>query len=215
VVWVLLRNMRGQTSGGLTMAAYAGSLRKLTQNRPLLTILVATGGFTIVQTAVGTFLPVYLRNDLGYQQVETGLLLAAAQVGGIVSQPVMGFLSDRFGRQGVLVPALVFLGVGVLAVGTVPAGWPLVVSVVFMGAFQFPLMALFLASAMDIVGQEVQATTVSLVFGAGSIFGSFSPALAGLLADRFGVQAVFLYGAAVAVLAAALLLLGPRHARQD
>lgn len=210
VVWVLLRKMQGQTSGNLTMTAYFTSLRTLFRSRPLLTVLLVTGGFSMVQGAVATFLPLYLRNDLGYERIETGLLLSAAQVGGIVSQPVMGFLSDRFGRRQVLMPALLCLGAGVAAVGSVPPGWPLVVTIVFMGAFQFPLMALFLASAMDIVGQDLQATTVSLVFGAGTIFGSFSPALAGFLADRYGVGAVFPYAATVAIIAAALLLLGPR-----
>lgn len=58
-------------------------------------------------------------------------------------------------------PALLLcLGMGVADVGSVPAGWPLVATIVFMSAFQFPLMALFLGSAMDMVGQELQATTV-------------------------------------------------------
>lgn len=212
IVWVLLRNMQGQTSGNLSMAGYARSLRQLVRNRPLLRVLLVTGCYSMVQGAVATFLPVYLRNDLGYERIQTGAFLSAAQVGGIISQPIMGFLSDRFGRRAVLAPSLLCLGAGVLAVGVVPAGWPLAVTVVVMGAFQFPLMALFLASAMDMVGQEVQATTVSLVFGSGTIFGSLSPALAGFLADSFGVQVVFFYAATVAAAAAVLLLLGAQEA---
>lgn len=208
-VWVLMRTMQGQTSGNLTLAGYLRSLRHLFRNRALLTILLVTGGYSMVQIAVMTFLPIYLR-DLGYLPIAMAGFLAAAQVAGIVSQPVLGLLSDRFGRRAVLVPSLLCLGAGILAVGMVPDGWPLAATVTAMGAFQFPLMALFLAAAMDAVGEEVQATTVSLVFGTGTIFGSLSPALAGFLADAFGVGIVFFYAAAIAVAASALLFFGGR-----
>lgn len=213
IVWLLLRNVHGQT-GNLSMPAYLDSLKQLMRNRTLLTVLLATGAYSMVQIAIVTFLPVYLRNNLGYERVETGLFMAAAQVGGIVSQPVLGLLSDRFTRRAVLVPSLLVLAAGILSVGLVAPGWPLIVAVTLMGAFQFPLMALFLASAIDVVGQEVQATIVSLVFGTGTIFGSFSPALAGFLADTFGIQVVFFYASAIAVLGASLLFMAGRGARR-
>lgn len=210
VVWVLMRQLRGQSSGGVTVAAYFATLRRLLAGGPLLVILLVTGTYSMVQLAVGTFLPIYLRNDLGYQPSDVGLYLAGAQVGGIVSQPLLGAASDRFGRRAVLMPSLLLLGAGVMLVGSAPAGLPLAAAIIFMGAFQFPLMALFLASAMDIVGENVQATTVSLVFGSGTIFGSLSPLIAGTLADALGVRTVFGYGAALAVVAAGVLFIGSR-----
>ncbi len=208
MVWVLIRNMRGQSRGNLSMAAYLGSLRHLLGRRSLVIVLLVTGLFSMVQSAVSTFLPVYIRLDLGYSALEMAAFLSAAQVAGIVSQPFLGLFSDRFGRRAVLVPSLLILGIGTLVIGIVPPGWPLAVTVTAMGAFQFPLMALFLASALDIVGEDVQATIVSLVFGAGTIFGSISPALAGFLADTYGLTIVFFYSAAIAVIASGLLLFG-------
>jgi len=213
MVWGLIRNMRGQSRGNLSMSAYLGSLRQLLRRREMVIVLLVTGGFSMVQSAVSTFLPVYIRLDLGYSALEMAAFLSAAQVAGIVSQPFLGLFSDRFGRRAVLVPSLLFLGIGTLVIGIVPAGWPLAVTVTAMGAFQFPLMALFLASALDIVGEDVQATIVSLVFGTGTIFGSISPALAGFLADTFGLTVVFFYSAAIAFIASGLLLLGGRSPR--
>lgn len=211
VVWFLVRDLRGHASGGVSVAAYGATLKRLLSGGPLLMILLVTGGYSMVQLAVATFLPVYLRGELGYDAGQVGWFLFAAQAGGIVSQPLLGLASDRFGRRAVLIPSLLILASGVMIVGIVPAGLPLAAAITLMGAFQFPLMALFLASAMDIVGEEVQATTVSLVFGSGTIFGSISPLLAGSLADSFGVRAVFPYAAALAVIAAGVLFIGGRR----
>lgn len=204
VVWLLMRNVKGETNSNLTMAGYLRSVKTLVRNRALLTILLTTGCYSMVQGAVATFLPVYLQLELGYSSLQMTAFVSAAQVAGIVSQPILGHLSDHYSRRVVLVPSLLLLGVGLVATGLAPSGWPLLVAVTLTGAFQFPLMALFLASAMDNVGAEVQATTVSLVFGIGTIFGSVSPAIAGFLADTVSVQAVFYYAAALAMTASAL-----------
>jgi MFS family permease len=204
LVMVLVRHMQGQTSGNSSLRSYLNAVRRLLERPALLTILGVTGLYSMVQVAVLTFLPIYIQADLGYSPFQMTAFIAAAQVAGIVSQPVLGHLSDRFGRRAVLAPSLLCLGVGVLATGLVPSGWPLAATVTAMGAFQFPLMALFLASAMDVVGAEVQATTVSLVFGISTLFGSFAPAFAGALADAYGLRTVFVVAAVVAALAAAI-----------
>lgn len=213
VVWVLMRNLQGQTTSELTFERYLRAVQRLVSNPAVLTVLVVTGCFSMVQGALWTFLPVYLRIDLGYSDLQMGAFVSAAQVAGIMSQPILGHLSDRLGRKTVLAPSLLLLALGVLAVGLAPPGWPLAVSVTLMGAFQFPLMSLFLATAMDEEGEEVQATTVSLVFGIGTIFASLSPTIAGFLADAFAVRVVFFYCAAFGVLGAIVLLARGRARR--
>jgi MFS family permease len=78
-----------------------------------------------------------------------------------------------------------------------------------MGAFLFPLMSINLAAAMDLVGTGVQATTVSLVFGSAVVVSGLSPAVAGALADAYGVPSTFLWAAGI-VLATALVAAGTR-----
>lgn len=212
-IWFLIRDLKGQASGGVTLAGYWATLKRMLTGGPLLLILLMTGGYSMVQLAVSTFLPLYLRNELHYQTAEVGWFLFAGQAGGIVSQPLLGIASDRFGRRAVLVPSLLMLAGGVFLLGIVPPGLPLIATVTVMGAFQFPLMSLFLASAMDIVGQEVQATGVALVFGSGTLFGSLSPLLAGSLADAYGIQVVFSYAAILALVTASVLFFGSRKGR--
>jgi MFS family permease len=61
----------------------------------------------------------------------------------------------------------------------------------------------------------VQSTVVALIYGAGFL-GTFSPYIAGLLVDEFGIHSAFLYGGVVSVLATVVLipLRLPRTARQ-
>lgn len=202
VVWLLMRTTAGHLSVTTSFARYVAGLRQFVTNPHLALIFVSVGGFSMAQAAVNTFLPIYLRNELNYEPLAAAGYLFLGQVAGIASSPLLGYLSDRYGRRATLVPSLLMLALGIFALSVAPEGLALILSVGLIGAFMFPLMALFLATAMDRVGTAVQATTVSLVFGIGTLFGSLSPTIAGVLADAFGVRSAFHWGGVVAVLAA-------------
>ena len=121
-----------------------------------------------------------------------------------MSQPLMGFASDRLGRKLILVPSLAILGLSFIGLSIAPSGWMFGLVVLVMGAFLFPLMSILLASAMDLVVLGAQATTVSLVFGSAIVVSAFAPALAGVLADSIGTEAAFIFGAGL-VLSVSLL----------
>lgn len=206
LIWVLLRNIPVQTSQNTTIVEYISSVTKLLRNRKLLLVLIFAAGFSGAQSTVLTFLPIYLDEDKGFQSVAIGLYLSLAQVGGILSQPIMGYISDRLGRKVVLVPSMIILGLSFLGISLASNGI-LFGSVIFlMGAFSFPLMALFLASAMDLVDTGTQATTVSLVFGAAIVVSAFAPALAGILADNVNTESAFLFASVIALSTALLTL---------
>ena len=203
-IWALLRAIPPGKSSGASMMEYLGSISGLLRNGKLLLVLIFAAGFAGGQSTILTFLPIYLDEDLGASSVTIGLYLSLAQVGGIVSQPVIGFASDRLGRKLILAPSLALLGLSFIGLGIAPSGWMFGVVVLFMGAFLFPLMSILLASAMDLVEVGAQATTVSLVFGAAIVVSAFAPALAGVLADSAGTEAAFMFGAGL-VLSASLL----------
>ena len=75
------------------------------------------------------------------------------------------------------------------------------------GAFLFSTTSLLVTAAVDVAGNEVQATTVSLVYSALSIFTALGPLAAGFLADEVSVRSVFLLAASLALLASILSLL--------
>ena len=200
LVATMLRGLRGESGEAESFRSYLGSVRQVIRQPAMITILVITGGFISAQASVYTFLPIYLREDLLYTSLETSAFLSVAQVSGIVSQPAMGFLSDRFSRKAVILPSILMLAITVFAIPLVGSGLPLLLVVVVMGAFNFPLMAIILAAALDVSGDDVPATTVSLVFGATVVFSSLAPGLAGVLADTTGdVTAAFFMSAGISL----------------
>ncbi|MSQ09786.1 MAG: MFS transporter [Dehalococcoidia bacterium] len=209
VVWYMMRSAHSETAGGTaSFGSYVGSLKQFVTDSRLTFLFVSVGGFSTAQAAVNTFLPLYFRLDLGYDPWQTAGFVALGQVAGVASSPVLGYLSDRFGRVTVLVPSLMALALGIFGIGIFPDGPLLLLAVAWVGAFMFPMMALYLATAMDVVGVNVQATTVSLVFGIGTLFGSLSPLVSGALADAYGRNSAFYWGASVAVVAAVVLVMG-------
>ena len=156
------------------------------------------------QSAVMAFLPVYLNEDLGYEFVVIGLFMSGAQVTGIVVQPIMGWLSDRFGRKVVLVPCTTAMGLLIAALKFANSEALLILTILAMGAFLYSLHTIYIASAMDVAEGQAQSTVVSLIYGA-SFLGAFSPWVAGVIVDRTEISNAFIYGG-VMVIAGAILL---------
>jgi len=207
-VWLMLQRTWGnRTDATATIAVYLRSVQELLGNRRILILLVMVVGYSATQSAIITFLPIYIQLDVGYSASVMSLYIAASQIAGILSQPAMGFLSDRYGRKQVLVPGLLLLGIAAMAIAVASPGVLLFVVVVLMGAVQFPLMSIFLAAVSDIAGENVQGTVVSLVFGVTMVIAGVSPYIGGLLADTYGVKSVFLYSAGPSLLSAFLLVL--------
>ena len=75
-------------------------------------------GVVIVNTLVQmgrlsilAFFPIYLEETLNYSASDLGIFLGLLYVTGIISQPIMGVLSDKIGRKNVLVPSFFFMGI--------------------------------------------------------------------------------------------------------
>jgi MFS family permease len=153
------------------------------------------------------FLPVYLREDLGFTPTKVAVYLSLAQVVGIGAQPAMGYLSDRLGRKVVLLPAMTALGLLFFALRLAEPGAQLILTIVALGAFLYSLHEISIAAAMDTAGGEVQSTMASLIYGA-SFLGAFSPIIAGAIVDATGTTAnAFTYGGAVVLAGVPVLLL--------
>jgi MFS family permease len=206
LIWSMMRSIPGESGGSASTRAYFASLARLLKNRSLRLLVLITTLRSMGQGAIGSFLPVFLREDLEFSITRVAVYLSLAQIAGIGAQPVMGFMSDRFGRKATLVPAMVAMGLLFLALKYADPGIQLTLTVVAMGAFLFSLHSIFIAAAMDVAGEEAQSTVVSLIYGA-SFVGTVSPLVAGAIADAYGVTNAFMFGGAAVLMAALMLAL--------
>ena len=193
-----------------TTRRYFGGVRAALGNPRLLLVLATTACFSGAQIGIMSFLPIYAREDLQMSTTATGALVSLLQVAGIGSQPVLGYLSDMFGRRVVLAIGFAGLTLGTLELFTAADGPMFFAAVGFTGLFLFPMMAILLAAAMDVVGSQVQGTTVSFVFGVSIVLAAVSGWISGRVADLYGVEYVFLYAAAPAAVAFLLTVAGSR-----
>lgn len=169
-----------------------------------ITILINMIGFGIIMPVMPELV----------MEVTGGDLAEAARWGGILSfsyalmqffmMPVMGSLSDRFGRRPVILSSLAAYSIDFLIMGLAPTLTILFVARVFAGTFaaSFTTANAYIA---DISPPEKRAANFGVLgaaFGLGFIIG---PALGGLIGDAFGHRAPFF---AVAALGAANLVYG-------
>jgi len=204
LIWSMMRSVPGEVPGTASTRAYFTSLATLLRRRTLLALVLVTALRSMGQAVIVIFLPVYLREDLEFSATRVALYLSMAQVVGIGAQPAMGFLSDRFGRKVVLMPAMACMGLLSIALAYADPGAQMMLTVLALGAFLYSLHTIFIAAAMDVAGGQVQSTVASLIYGA-ALLGAVSPILAGILADAYGVPSAFLFGGAVVLLSTFIL----------
>ena len=195
-----MRNVPGGEMRAVSsVPEYFSSLLSLLKRKALYVLVIATALRSVGQSSVMIFLPVYLREELEFSPSKVAIYLSLAQVVGIVAQPVMGYLADRFGYKPVLVPSMLLMSLLAMALGFAdpePFFWQiswLTITIMVMGTVLYALHAIFIAAAIEAAEGAVQSTIVSLIYGA-SFIGTLSPVIAGVIWDNYGVEETFVYG---------------------
>lgn len=134
---------------------------------------------------------------------EVEMIFAVYSAMQFIFAPVLGGLSDRYGRRPVLFLSIIGSGVGYLLIGFAGALW-----MVFAGRIIAGITGGNISTAQayiaDVTSREDRAKGMGLfgaMFGLGFIFG---PAIGGIL-SRFGLEAPFLFAAFLSFANAAAL----------
>lgn len=153
------------------------------------TVLVDTIGFGIIMPVLPPLIEKLIHRDISRAAWYGGLLVGAYAVMQFIFAPVLGNLSDRFGRRPVLLISLFGFGVDYLFLSIAPSiGW-LFVGRTVAGITGASFTTAF-AYIADISGPEKRAQNFGMVgvaFGLGFIIG---PAMGGAF-SHFGIRAPF------------------------
>jgi MFS family permease len=207
IVFPLWRGLMREVSGTRTnFGEYAASLRAMFANYQAPAVLVSNTLIQMARLSVLAFFPIYIKDTLGYSAFALGVYLALLYAMGIVSQPVVGALSDRIGRKMVLIPSFASMALLYMAIVVVPAGVPLALVIGALGMFFYAILNMTQTAIMDVAPEGVQASTMGVMGLFGLPFTLGSPVLAGYLVTEFGIKSAFWYAAVAAMLAAATLV---------
>ena len=173
-----------------SFASYHRALRN--RNMLLIAIVFAVGAAGRGGQDVQIYLAPHLTRDLKFGIAFAGLALTILQAGGLVGPLVLGWLSDRVSRVGVLQASLFasFLATQWVAHqgGEIAA---LAVSLILFGAFTSSRNTLTQALIADSVNEEDQDAAFSIYFCLGFLSGPILAVLVGVLMQKYGFTTTF------------------------
>ncbi|KMT62271.1 MFS transporter [Paenilisteria newyorkensis] len=164
----------------------------------LISVFLIGIGFSIITPVIPFLVQPYITNP-GDQAMVVTLLMSVYAICMFFSAPVLGALSDRYGRRPILIVSLLGAAIGFFVFGIGGALWVLFAGRIIEGITGGSISTIF-AYFADITPPENRTKYfgwVSAMAGAGSIMG---PTIGGLLATHFGYTAPLYFGAIIALL---------------
>jgi len=179
--------------------------------RPLALLTIVNGLALATSSTFTTWLPSYYVSH-GYTLAGSAILTALMSGSAFVAQPLGGAISDRVGRRGLLVYALIGTCVSLVLFLLAPSiVWAIGLSVVvgFWSSLMPPVMMVY---ASELAAGERTGTAVGVVWGLGTTISALALPATGKVIDAAGGQIGPAYAAlaVVAALAALLALRLPR-----
>ncbi len=191
--------------------AYLRGMAALLKRRAVWLLCLLAGFRTATQNGLLVFLPLYLTHDLKASPVAMGLAMAMLQAGGVIAAPLAGLWSDRAGRRPVVLAGLAATTLIVFALTFIESVPVYVAGVSVLGFCMYALRPVIHGWMMDLAPKELGGSVTSLVFGTQSGLTTLMPLAGGVLADRFGLVAVFYFLAGTVLCANGLTLMVPKE----
>ena len=154
--------------------------------------------------------------DIGVSLRSTILIYAAFNLAAALISYPAGVLSDRMGRRNILLSSFLIFMVAYLGFALTDSHFLIMALFIFYGLFQGIFRAVGKTLASDFVPQALRASGIGWYSTTVGLFQLAASVIAGILWDRAGHTAVFIYGAGFAAVGScALLALVPRtHQRK-
>lgn len=223
-VWWSLRKLGSESAEeGDRERRIATQLRdglKLLENPVVMGLTIAAAIRGVSTGAMFHWAPFYLESSsdggLGMGYFEAGVHYALLTGMGIISAPILGYLSDRYGRKQVLVPGIAIAALLTFFIVSAGDSFMLPLLLAGIGLFSFSLQQVILAAVLDVVGNGTEATAAGLIFGFNGVLGVASPFVATVIINELGgYGSIFYYVGimSVVVLAIVIVIPFPDHRR--
>lgn len=157
--------------------------------------ILATSAIEAVQYfafgCIETFLPIYLNEKLGYLAWEIGLLFTAEIVATALTKPIMGRLSDRFGRIPMIVSGLVLGGITTGAMLLSSNYLVILVLITIFGVGLATVTASTSALVADLSRSQSRGSALGVLSSIMDVGQATGPMVAGVLISAYSYQLTF------------------------
>jgi MFS family permease len=144
-----------------------------------------------------TFLPLFMKEDLGFSSKSIGFHFGLLWTIGIIASPMMGHFSDKWGRKLVLVPALVYSSTLLILLALFGKGIIFTIIIGLLGVSIRSDYSLVNATILDITGDQVATTMLGVLSVTRFLMGALSPLIAGGIYQYAGMKVTLLFVAAL------------------
>ncbi len=139
-----------------------------------------------------------MKTELNVTQFQTSLIISVFSIAAAISIPILGYLSDRFSRKAVIIPALILYGCGGLLAGAAAAWFSNAYTWILAGRIMQGMGAagtapIAMALAGDLFKGGEQSKVLGLVEASNGFGKVISPIIGSLLALLFWYAAFFAF----------------------
>lgn len=201
-----------ETADGAARPTLGGMLRAcrgLLASRAVLMLSISSAFRAMTQSALLTFLPVFLAGEMGYSPIWVGGCLFALQAAGFAAAPIAGHLSDSMGRRRIIVTSMAMTAVVLVFMAIAGRSPAFVFFIAFLGFFLFAIRAVLQAWLLDASPRHMGGTSIGILFGMQAVGAAIGPFVGGILADHYGLMATFYFLAVTIVIANVFILFTP------
>lgn len=205
---------RRSATGHSALTARLRDLRELLKNRTLVMISLGSAFRSMTQSALLTFLPLYLARQMGYPPKWVGVCMFSLQAAGFAMTPIAGHFSDLLGRQRIIVSSMAMTMLVLLGMAFAGRSSTFVLLVAFLGFFLFSVRSVLQAWLLDATPARQGGTSIGILFGSQALGAAIGPVTGGVLADHYGLNVVFLFLAGTIVIANLFVFFTPTPDRR-
>ena len=136
---------------------FSAGIKEVISDRRVVVTSSMEGLQNLTVGALEAFLPIYAVTVVGLNEFQAGLLWGVQVLGTILSKPIMGRISDRYGRRPLINGGMVLCALSFGAIPLLHNFYPLLITATFFGLGE----ALVTSSSAALVADTVKATTAN------------------------------------------------------
>lgn len=193
----------------LSGSEYLAGIRGLLKQKAILGLCAMSAFRSTAQLGLLMFLPIYLVDELQASPVAMGAIIMAMHIAGLIASPVAGIVSDRLGRRPVVMAGLSATTIVIFALTWVDDMVVYISAIAVLGFVLYAVRPVVHSWLMDLAPEHLGASATSLLFATQAALSVIMPLAGGIIADHFGLPAVFYFIAAIMLCANCIVFLLP------